>query len=253
MASKFLLNFVKEMGKSSVFRNMAGFFFILLFLGGFFILGKTLKKKWIVYVTLQSSHWKERNEEISQITPGKYKIIFLGNSLTELFDLSYYFKDTTILNCGIVGDFTEGLVKRASSISRLKPNKLFIEIGINDMIEQISLNKICANYEKLIQMIRKESPATKIYIQSNLPVIINRPSLFTGDKHVNELIKEQNNNLQVLAKNTQSVYIDIYSGLINQKDLTSLFTWDGIHFTPRAYVIWKEKVLPYLVSSESDK
>ncbi len=220
--------------------------FIFLFLWVFFLLGKEVKKKWIVYVTLQSSHWQERNSEICNIVPGRYKIIFFGNSLTELFDLEYYFKDSTILNCGIVGDFTEGLVKRVAAITRLKPKKLFIEIGINDMIEQISLNEICANYEQLIKIIQKGSPDTKIYIQSNLPVIINRPSIFTSDKYVNTIILDQNEKLKVLSKNTNCVYVDVYSSLVKIKDKESLFIWDGIHFTDTAYSIWAGTVKTYI-------
>ncbi len=241
------------MSKSRIFKYFALIAGSILFLWGFFVFGKKVKKKWIVYVTLHSAHWEERYKELEQIKPGSYKIIFLGNSLTELFDLTYYFKDTTILNCGIVGDFTEGLVKRVNTITKLKPEKLFIEIGINDIIEQISLEEICANYEELIKTIKKESPLTKIYIQSNLPAIINRPSLLTGDKEVNDLIRKQNRNLQQLAKNCNCTYIDVYSSFVREKDFESLFIADGIHFTPKAYNIWKEIILPYLTSSERDK
>jgi lysophospholipase L1-like esterase len=238
------------MPKIKIFKYFAAIFCTILFLWGFFVFGKAVKKKWIVYETLHSVHWQERYKEMEQIKPGSYKIIFLGNSLTELFDLEYYFKDSTILNCGIVGDFTEGLIKRANTITKLKPQKLFIEIGINDMIEQISLEEICANYEEVIKIIRKESPGTKIYIQSNLPVIINRPSLLTGDKYVNELIRKQNENLKALAKRTNCVYMDVYSSFIKEKNLESLFIWDGIHFTPKAYNIWSGVLEPYLVKDK---
>jgi lysophospholipase L1-like esterase len=218
----------------------------LAFLWGLFVIGKAAKRKWIVYVTLHSSHWQERVGEIEQVKPGKYKIIFLGNSLTELFDVQYYFSDSTILNCGIVGDFTEGLIKRAGTITRLKPEKLFIEIGINDMIEQVPLSKICDNYAELIGIIKKECPATKIYIESNLPVIINRPSILTDDEDVNGLIREQNENLKKLAANTGCVYVDIYPEFIKERNLEALLVPDGIHLTEKAYIIWANKVKGYL-------
>jgi lysophospholipase L1-like esterase len=232
--------------KHKIFKYLVFGTCALLFLWGIFILGKTVKRKWIVHVTLHSSHWQERVREIEQIKPGKYKTIFLGNSLTELFDVQYYFNDSTILNCGIVGDFTEGLIKRAGTITRLKPERLFIEIGINDMIEQVPLSEICDNYSEFIDIIKRECPATKIYIQSNLPVIINRPSIFTGDENVNELIKTQNENLKKLAKKTGCVYINIYSGFIKERNLESLLVPDGIHLTDKAYTIWTNKVKSYL-------
>ena len=55
--------------------------------------------------------------------------IFLGNSHTEIFDLSC-FVDTLIVNRGISGDVTEGVLKRLPEIYRFNPKKIFIEIDI---------------------------------------------------------------------------------------------------------------------------
>src|ERR1700752_1965540 len=236
------------MPKNKFFKRLiiAGAF--ILFLWVIYIFGREVKKRWIISVTLNSYHWEARYHEIEQIKPGKYKTIFLGNSLTEMFDLNAYFKDTTILNCGIVGDFSEGLVSRAELIARLKPTKLFIEIGINDIIEKISLTEICNNYNQLIEIIKKKSPETKIYIQSNLPLIINRPSILTGNEHVNNLVKMQNENLRQLSVKTGCIYVDVYTEFAKEKNKESLFIWDGIHLTDKAYQIWAEKVKGYLVS-----
>ena len=167
------------MQKSKLIKYLAvtALVFILLFI--VFMGGKKIKQCWIIQRTLQSEHWQKRVKEIESAPQGKYKTIFFGNSLTEMWDVNYYFNDSTILNFGITGDFSEGLLKRCSTIINLKPEKLFIEIGINDMIEKISLDEICDNYEQLIIRIQQESPHTKIYIQSNFPLIINRPSLLT--------------------------------------------------------------------------
>lgn len=211
-----------------------------------FLCGKKLKQRWIVEKTLNSEHWQQRDQEIKNIPTGKYKVVFLGNSLTELFYLDTYFADSTLLNCGIVGDFSEGLVKRIDNIAKLKPEKLFIEIGINDMIEKIALDDICANYREVIKKMQAQSPQTKIYIQSNLPVIINRPSFLTDDKDVNNRILKQNENLKKIAKEFNLTYIDIYSAFIKHPNLNELFVPDGVHLTPTAYTIWKNTIMPYL-------
>jgi lysophospholipase L1-like esterase len=225
-------------------------FLSCLFLWGIFLCGKKIKQRWIIEKTIHSAHWENRNKEISKTLAGKYSIVFLGNSLTEMFDVQYYFNDTTLLNCGIVGDFSEGLLKRTNAFLKLKPKKIFIEIGINDIIEKIPLPEICRNYEKLLTIIRKESPETNIYIQSNLPVIINRPSLLTDNIDVNNLVTRQNKNLQELAKKHHCIYVDIYSSMIKEKKLETLFIWDGVHLTPKAYSIWRDVVKPYLSSDK---
>lgn len=232
------------------FKFILGIVLIPAFLWLAFLCEKKIKQRWIINKTINGEHWQQRAQQIEAAPTGKYKTIFFGNSLTEMFDVQGYFNDTTILNCGIVGDFSEGLLKRSDAIIKLKPQKLFIEIGINDMIEKISLSEICSNYEALLIKIKKESPMTKIYIQSNLPVIINRPSLLTNDKDVNDLVVEQNKNLQALAKKYNCTFIDIYSEMAKEKDKPSLFIWDGIHLTPKAYAIWTSTVKPYLVSDK---
>ena len=221
----------------------------IVFLWALFLGYKKMKQQSIIEQTLESSHWKQRSEIISTANKEKYKVIFLGNSLTEMFDVNYYFQDSSLLNAGITGDFTEGLVKRCDAIIQLKPEKLFIEIGINDIIEKVSLKEICTNYETLIKKIRQESPNTKIYIQSNLPVIIRHPSLLTSNADVNNLVIEQNKNLQQISKKYNCIYVDIYNELMQEKNKESLFIPDGIHLTPYAYSIWTSVVKPYLDKS----
>jgi len=235
-----------------VFKFILGILLFAVFLWIIFLCGKKIKQRWIIEKTINSTHWQKRNKEILNTDKTKYNAIFLGNSLTEMFDVSYYFNDSTLLNCGIVGDFSEGLLKRSDAIIKLKPQKLFIEIGINDMIEKISLTEICNNYEALIIRIKNESPETKIYIQSNLPVIINRPSFLTNNSDVNNLVVKQNKNLRVLAKKYSCTFIDIYSELIKEKNIETLFIADGIHLTPKAYSIWTSVVKPYLTSKKQE-
>jgi hypothetical protein len=196
----------------------------LLFLSILFFSGKKMKQRWIVEKTIKSEHWQQRNQIILEATSNKYKVVFLGNSLTEMWDINYYFNDSTIL----------------------KPEKLFIEIGINDMIEKISLDEICTNYKEVVTTIQVQSPQTKIFIQSNLPVIINRPSFLTDDKDVNNRVLQQNENLKKMCKEFSITYIDIHTTFANYAKLEDLFIPDGIHLTPMAYNLWKTILMPYL-------
>ena len=218
----------------------------LFFLWLLFMVGKKIKQRWIVEKTIQSEHWQQRNQTISEAIPNKYKVVFLGNSLIEMWDINYYFNDSTLLNAGITGDFTEGLIKRLDNIIRLKPEKLFIEIGINDIIEKIPLDEICTNYTQIIKTVQEKSPQTKIFIHSNLPVIIRRFSILTGNDDVNNRVIQQNENLKKLAKELNVTYINVHATLIKQPNFESLYIADGIHLSPTAYTIWKNILMPYL-------
>lgn len=220
--------------------------FVAVFLGTFFLAGKCAKRKWIVYKTLHSLHWQQRVKEMEGLPPKRYKAVFLGNSLTEMFDLNYFFKSDSLANFGIVGDFSEGLLQRVNTVIRMKPAKLFIEIGINDMIEQVPLEQICSNYKEFIDKVQEGSPSTEIFIQSNLPVYINRPSFLTDDREVNSLILLQNRNLCKMAKEMHVGFIDIYAPFRRSGYLKELLIEDGVHLTPKAYALWSMAVTPYL-------
>jgi hypothetical protein len=94
------------------------------------------------------------------------KMIFLGNSIIQGGDWKKLLNDTTVINRGIGGDITFGVVKRLDDIIKRKPSKLFILIGINDISKDIPDAVIADNYRRIISRVRAESPDTKIYVQS---------------------------------------------------------------------------------------
>jgi lysophospholipase L1-like esterase len=168
----------------------------------------------------------------------------MGNSLTELFDLRIL-GDSTILNRGITGDFSEGLLKRLDEVISLKPSKLFIEIGINDLVEHVPNKEICRNYRALIERVRRESPETRIYMQSLLPVRM-KSSIFTSSEDVNETIKEQNESYKKLATEMNVTYINLYDNFVMNNEINPRLTWDGIHLVDEGYEIWKGLLSPFL-------
>ena len=60
-------------------------------------------------------------------------IIFLGDSLTEWFELGKYFPGLAIINEGIAGDTTYGVLQRLEAIIKKPAKKIFLMIGINDI------------------------------------------------------------------------------------------------------------------------
>jgi lysophospholipase L1-like esterase len=193
--------------------------------------------------TLTSDHWMTRFDDFLSEPRTKEGIIFLGNSLTEKFNLSV-FNDSTIINRGISSDFTEGLLKRIDEVNSLQPSKLFIEIGINDIFAKVPPDEIIENYEKIIESIKKKSPQTKIYIQSNLPVL--REGNLTSCAELNKIITDQNEQLKKLASKYGLTYINLYDHFVKDGALDPQLSFDGVHITKSGYDIWKEILLPYL-------
>jgi lysophospholipase L1-like esterase len=194
--------------------------------------------------TIQSEHWSSRLKEFRAEARQQGRTVFMGNSLTELFDLGIL-GDSTILNRGITGDFSEGLLKRLDEVISLKPSKLFIEIGINDLVEHVPNKEICRNCRLLIERVRKESPETKIFLQSLLPVRM-KSSFLTSSEDVNETVKVQNESYKKLAAELSITYINLYDNFVINNEINPRLTWDGIHLVDEGYEIWKGLLSPFL-------
>jgi lysophospholipase L1-like esterase len=166
------------------------------------------------------------------------QIIFLGNSITEGGPWSTLIKDKPVLNRGIGGDITFGVLKRLADIIKRQPSKLFILIGINDIGKDIPDAVIADNCRKIVERVQKGSPQTRIYLQSILPVnptVRNFPQHYDKQEH----ITASNTLLKDVAAKAKITFIDLHPVFLNaNKQLDERFTDDGLHLTPAGYDAW---------------
>ncbi len=198
-------------------------------------------QKSVVDSSYNNPYYKNRMAVFKSIPDTKGAVVFLGNSITERGQWSEYFPSHYVLNRGIGGDNTFGVLARLDKVLSLVPKKMFIMIGINDVGRGTPLNTIMDNYKKIVQRVRTESPKTKIYIQSVLPL---NDSILTADylKNKKGTVRELNIGLQQLASEFKVPYLDLYSDVFVDPngDLKPELTPDGIHLNPEAYSIWTD-------------
>lgn len=183
-----------------------------------------------------------------QLPVVKKAILFWGDSITDWGDWAEMLQTGKAINRGIAGDNTYGLRGRLEEVLRHSPKKLFILIGTNDINKKIPVSYIVANYRQLIQSVKQQSPATRLYVQSVFPInnqLIGR-QYYTG---TNEQIKELNTALHAMAVQEGVRYVDIYPHLLDeQQQLDARYTYDGLHLSGKGYLAWiaclkKEKLL----------
>jgi lysophospholipase L1-like esterase len=170
------------------------------------------------------------------IVPGR--IIFLGDSITEMGDWKKVLNDNTVLNRGVGGDVTRGVFRRLKDITNRNPSKVFILLGINDIGKGIPDVVIADNYLKIIREIHDKCPKTDVYVQSVLPV---NPGLrhFPRHYHKQEHILALNKLLASHSKEGNYRYIDIFPLFADGEGyLDSQYTYDGLHLRQAAYPIW---------------
>jgi len=174
-------------------------------------------------------------------------IVFLGNSITHYCEWNELLNNRKIKNRGISGDIAQGVYDRLDPILAGKPKKIFLMIGINDVSHDIPADSIIKAIRKIADRIAQESPKTKLYIQSVLPVN-DQFGLFLGATKRGDVVIAINNGLKEICKESGLTYIDIYS-LLKSPDserLDPIYTNDGLHLLGNAYLIWGDLLKKYL-------
>ena len=165
-------------------------------------------------------------------------IVFLGNSITERGQWHELLPGAVIMNRGIGGDNTFGVLARLDDILKYQPKKIFLLIGINDIGRGLPVEVITSNYKRIVERIVSSSPRTKLYVQSVLPM---NDTVLKYDylKNKKDTILTLNQNIRniAVAKNLQ--YINLHEVFADEKgNLKTAYTMDGIHINPAAYAAW---------------
>jgi len=131
----------------------------------------------------QYSEYYYKRKELFENTPDtKHEIIFLGNSITEGGNWQNLFPDKNVINRGISGDVTDGILFRLDEVTSSRPEKVFLMVGTNDLARGKSISYVTNNHRIIIEKILKDSENTTLYLQSVLPVNPTVGNRFSGHK-----------------------------------------------------------------------
>ncbi|HEY9653142.1 MAG TPA: GDSL-type esterase/lipase family protein [Coleofasciculaceae cyanobacterium] len=169
------------------------------------------------------------------------EIIFLGDSLTDSCEWSELFANIEIKNRGISGDRTDGVLSRVDDILKSHPQKIFLMIGINDLVQGVTESQVVGNYRVILEKIKIQSPETQVFIQSVLPINNRKSQEKLKLRLDNEKVTSVNDNLKELAQEFSFYYIDLFSAFCDDGNaLDSRYTTDGIHLNGKGYLLWQE-------------
>ena len=174
--------------------------------------------------------------EAEPVVPGR--VIFLGNSITQGGDWAALTGDSTVTNRGIGADLAFSLRKRLADVTRRRPSKLFILIGINDISKDIPDAVIAAEYRALVDSVKAQSPATRIYVQSILPL---NPTVKDFPQHYDKQARviAVNRLLRAMARETGVRYVDLWPLFVDRRGLLDAkLTGDGLHLNRLGYERW---------------
>lgn len=180
--------------------------------------------------------------------PYNSSVVFLGDSITEMYDLDKYYKDsdTRVLNRGISSETTTEVLDRLTmNVMSIAPKAVVILIGTNDLNAYVTPDEIVDNILKMVQHIHYFNADTKVYVESILPV--NKDayilSKYIVNRRTNEDIDYINSLLYDNAKYYNYTYIDTNSHLKNKDGvLDKEYTVDGLHISRAGYAVMTDEI-----------
>lgn len=189
----------------------------------------------------------------------KGEILFTGSSLMEQFPVNELLMTKgmhqVVYNRGIGGFTTEDMLRNMEEmVFAVKPRKIFINIGTNDIGSQgYRLEKLMENYGKIITQIRERLPEAEIYMMAYYPVN-ETDKLPEGEWAKTMFLTRTNENISIANKAVEEMagrmgchFINVNQGLTDEAGkLKKEFTVEGIHMFANGYEVVLENMRPFL-------
>lgn len=197
----------------------------------------------------QNPFYQQKISEFGQMRPvDSTDVVMVGDGLTEYAgDWNKLLQWRHIRNRGIAGDRIKGVASRLHSVLQGKPKALFLMVGTNDILEKETLPVVLHDYIDLINLVRKTSPETKLYVQSLLPV----NETFSNEKlsGMTNTIASFNVQLRHYCERYHVGYINIFKRFVRHgtNEMRRELTSDGLHLTPFGYKVWAFELKKYLL------
>ena len=177
--------------------------------------------------------FKEENKHAENID-----IVFLGDSLTEGYDVQTYYPEYKVLNRGIGGDTTFGVEKRLQvSVYDAHPKITSLLIGANNFDTMLD------NYENIVSDFKEKAPEMKV-------ILLSLTSMTGNWGRNNEKAKKNNIEIEKYAAKYGYSYVNLYEPLLDltTNELKKDYTTDGGHLTAAGYEVVTSQIKPVIQS-----
>ena len=191
----------------------------------------------------QLARYREANAALKPPAPGENRVVFFGDSITDIWHIDEYFPGKPYINRGIGGQTTpQMLVRFRQDVIDLQPKVVIILAGTNDIAGNtgpMRLEDIEADYASLAELARVHN--IKVVYSSVLPVHNYTPKSqdFFAQRSP-EKILALNRWLKDYCATASNgcIYLDYFSALGDDKGLLKKdLADDGLHPNAAGYKI----------------
>jgi lysophospholipase L1-like esterase len=188
------------------------------------------------------ARYRDANATLKPPAPGENRVVFFGDSITDIWHLDEYFPGKPYLNRGIGGQTTpQMLIRFRQDVIDLHPNVVVILAGTNDIAGNtgpMRLEDIESNYASMAELARANN--VRVVFSSVLPVHNYTPqSQNAFAQRSPAKILDLNRWLKTYVEaHTDYLYLDYFSAMVDGKGLLKRdLAEDGLHPNAAGYKI----------------
>jgi lysophospholipase L1-like esterase len=181
----------------------------------------------------QLARYREADAALKSPAPGESRVVFFGDSITDIWHLDEYFPGKPYINRGIGGQTTpQMLVRFRQDVIDLHPKLVVILAGTNDIAGNtgpMRLEDIEANYASLAELARAHE--ISLIYSSVLPIHNYTPRShdFFAQRSPAKIL-ELNRWLKDYCASNGCLYLDYFSSMVDDKGLLKKdLSDDGLH------------------------
>jgi len=187
------------------------------------------------------ARYRDANSKLGVLSATEDRVVFMGDSITDIWNLARYFPGKPYLNRGIGGQTTpQMLIRFRPDVIDLEPKVVVILAGTNDIAGNtgpMSLAEIEANLKTMTELARIHQ--IRVVLSSVTPVndYTERSKLFFPLRSPAQIL-ELNRWMKDYCVRNDCVYLDYFSEMVDDKGLLKAdLAEDGLHPNDKGYAI----------------
>ncbi|MFA0158768.1 SGNH/GDSL hydrolase family protein [Vibrio sp. 10N.261.46.A3] len=162
-------------------------------------------------------------------------LVMFGDSITEWAPWADIFRDVSMVNRGLAGDTTAGMLRRIDTTLNVKPKLVCFMAGINDLAQGYDVDHIYQNYIDML----------KVWQENDIRILV-QSTLYVGSKlqGLNPSVELLNSKISEYCSQQGIAFLDVNSVLSPNQLLSNEYSCDDLHLNAKAYQVWAEVLQP---------
>ncbi|MGF1814562.1 SGNH/GDSL hydrolase family protein [Vibrio splendidus] len=162
-------------------------------------------------------------------------LVMFGDSITEWAPWADIFRDISMVNRGLAGDTTTGMLRRIDTTLNVKPKLVCFMAGINDLAQGYDVDHIYQNYIDML----------KVWQENDIRILV-QSTLYVGSKlqGLNPSVELLNRKVSEYCSQQGIAFLDVNSVLSPNQILSNEYSCDDLHLNAKAYQVWAEVLQP---------